>query len=825
MPFDRALVHSTDRIGSRLAVMKDGSVSCFVLSREGGGPPDLSDPTLARRIGAVLSKRDPRVFPPAASAASEGNGLVLSIQEPDAKAKRAAERASALASGRRRGSGFDAEALFPDDEEGFQEAEDAAVLGLAEHRIAGAALEAADESGVGRFSFNPRSNFWISRQDDNRHLRARILVDEIRRIVQARVEALGGTAAVLELLGRPPPKDERAAEILNPARQASAVLLEAAMGGNRRSDILYHLGEKVKKGEAGEKKKARSGIDAMNSPAWLRRVLRTFESGLPADALRSMRSTQSATAAQARWLAGAGACVPDGDSPARAESIRAEASRRRIQAALLHPLLATTFRLVKPVSDAIDAGRPPAKALAEICAASAAGKDGDAAIPKAVWERLRGVTWQAVGRKMQYEPESLLSSIPGIEAEDPARLPSHGAKTKTGRPVPIGRQWRALSDTIRRVESLSFAVGIDRKTLLAFLPPEWQQGRSWLDPRGRVPGGARKAGAARADRVRDMLRAVHDDVFEPIAYRLSVESGRPTPSHGDDWWSASQRTAAEIKRICGDSAWLSAVAGRGSERLVEMSDAWHTRVRALEDQKLGSEDGFGNRTGNFWPPLTKEVRIQAPSGRFLSVVPLSTAGALREESVNLDHCVSTYTSQCLHANCHIVSIRGEDGKPVSTAELSVSAHGRKDASGREIPSAATRLAQHRAYRDGVPDEDAQAVLQAYRDSIHSGEIACDADGLLRALEERRRNRDQDDAVRRYGFDPLDKEAMERVFDGYAKIVGGDMRLGLDRWLAESNAGRRLAARASDPSLTVDRQAPASFGKKIRCAPAPDLGGL
>lgn len=103
-----------------------------------------------------------------------------------------------------------------------------------------------------------------------------------------------------------------------------------------------------------------------------------------------------------------------------------------------------------------------------------------------------------------------------------------------------------------------------------------------------------------------------------------------------------------------------------------------------------------------WAALFDEPIILGPDHVALC---LTSSEELRREGELMQHCVGSYASRCRTGYQHIVSIRcRHTGRSLSTVELTLTA----DARGR----AGLEVAQHQAFRDGMPDVEQNRLLQA-----------------------------------------------------------------------------------------------------------------
>ncbi|WP_306392531.1 PcfJ domain-containing protein [Telluria beijingensis] len=131
-------------------------------------------------------------------------------------------------------------------------------------------------------------------------------------------------------------------------------------------------------------------------------------------------------------------------------------------------------------------------------------------------------------------------------------------------------------------------------------------------------------------------------------------------------------------------------AGIGAARLLALSRAWHATVADAQEQ---DEKNAPSR----WPPV-----LATPwQGEGRTVVELASAEQLRTEGRKMGHCVGNYEVACRSGNSVIVSLRGDSGLPLSTAELHLV---------DGVPGIVA--GQHRAARNGAPGADCERALGA-----------------------------------------------------------------------------------------------------------------
>lgn len=120
---------------------------------------------------------------------------------------------------------------------------------------------------------------------------------------------------------------------------------------------------------------------------------------------------------------------------------------------------------------------------------------------------------------------------------------------------------------------------------------------------------------------------------------------------------------------------------------------------------------------NHWPaPLDRPIKLGALTAHFLT-----TTSELRDEGLRMEHCVGSYASHCLFDGTTIVSLRNNNDRSVSTAEL------RLVGSGERL---SFELVQHKAQRNGCPSTLAAQTMAQLLERLAD-------DGLQPRLQEMR----------------------------------------------------------------------------------------
>ncbi|MBF0332319.1 MAG: PcfJ domain-containing protein [Alphaproteobacteria bacterium] len=272
---------------------------------------------------------------------------------------------------------------------------------------------------------------------------------------------------------------------------------------------------------------------------------------------------------------------------------------------------------------------------------------------------------------------------------------------------------------------------------------------------------ARLGGYQRLDDIRDFRQGLFGHaVIAPL--HAAVD--------GWDVATAPPETLRLLVEVMGDL-----LDRRPLRRQIEASDAWHRRQGVLM-RLTGGHHG----RHLFWPPLTEPYR----AGNGITVVPLVSSGALREEGDAMRHCVGSYDRACFASGRHVVSLRDDDGHRVSTAELVFAGDG-------------IDQLQHRAAGNAVPADAARQALEEYRRGIAGGEIPCDRRALAEDLERRRRNEREPPSGARDGRDPA---MIEALWEFYRPLLPALWRrMGADAFHQASGLAAAAAAEKSAPT--------------------------
>jgi hypothetical protein len=326
-------------------------------------------------------------------------------------------------------------------------------------------------------------------------------------------------------------------------------------------------------------------------------------------------------------------------------TISAEHRRNRAQALAVFPLLQPVL-MTPPfdaVRSAIDAGRPLIDVLASHYQAS-----------KAMIRVLRGVTPQDLGYRTGH-----LGTVITLLREIPASWWPRNPNT--------WRQFAATANTIARVSRHPITTATNQL---------------WLR-RCAQNGYPLQVGTPE-----DLIQLGQDIDEFMEALRRALYWVLPDPRNAS--------THAPRKRPIEIAAMFRA--GLGLDKLSQVvrrfGDAYRRAVTEFAEE---AELWRGVR----WPTLG--------DGPFsygeISIHPLLTPAALREEGARMGNCVAGYVEQCMKGTSQIWSVRLEDGTRLSTLETRI----RKYPNDRRI----LEVQQHKGVRNGVPTEMAWRAVRAH----------------------------------------------------------------------------------------------------------------
>ena len=161
---------------------------------------------------------------------------------------------------------------------------------------------------------------------------------------------------------------------------------------------------------------------------------------------------------------------------------------------------------------------------------------------------------------------------------------------------------------------------------------------------------------------------------------------------------------------------------------IRASLRWHELqlMPPMEEDAAEEENADANAAArlDYWPaPLPGSIKLGGLTAHFLT-----TTAQLHDEGMRMEHCVGSYAAQCLFNGANIVSLRNDDGRSVSTAELRMLGHSKRLELG---------VVQHKAQRNGSPSTQAEKALVQLLSKLNTDGMQLRLQEMLEQLRQRR----------------------------------------------------------------------------------------
>jgi PcfJ-like protein len=189
----------------------------------------------------------------------------------------------------------------------------------------------------------------------------------------------------------------------------------------------------------------------------------------------------------------------------------------------------------------------------------------------------------------------------------------------------------------------------------------------------------------------------------------------------------------------------------------ELSSRWHEPGRMAQLSKCKT---FSSEA---WEPLfTSPISYECEGGT-ITLVPLCNSQELQKEGKDLDHCVGGYVNKCLQENSHIVSLRDETGKSLSTLEFTLNSGRGRDHKPEIINIDGedryhlTRV-QHHGLGNSSPSPVCEDVERRFFNDLQKNQVKVNLPGLESKREERVRILKEKVDVSLIGYDPRESES-------------------------------------------------------------------
>lgn len=254
--------------------------------------------------------------------------------------------------------------------------------------------------------------------------------------------------------------------------------------------------------------------------------------------------------------------------------------------------------------------------------------------------------------------------------------------------------------------------------------------------------------------VRDAVDDFIKTVFLPYSIQSDLEAFQP----------GSAQKLLDQMRLHTITAFLKGVS---LQAICELSSHWHELGRAAQLNK--AKTFSGNAQENSWEPLfSPSVQIGA-----VTAVPLTTSEELKKEGEALSHCIGGYTHRSLQLHSHIVSLRDENGTPLSTLELELCSGQGRERDPRIINIKGNseyylQLKQHYGKKNQPPPPQCKAIEAELLDAMRKGKITVDLSELEIKRNERLLQLKAKTDIILIGYDPTKKENCLNAIDIYRR---------------------------------------------------------
>lgn len=323
------------------------------------------------------------------------------------------------------------------------------------------------------------------------------------------------------------------------------------------------------------------------------------------EVMKLMRSLLMSSTKDVHFLTGHSGDLDDHPDPTIA--------RNRQQAIAAFPVFAMEFREKNLLLKPIDKGDSVKGALSDFYR-----------VPAAIIGKLQGATWQKLSREFFNRPHKQLSLVSKIQVD-------HFPKTRQG--------WSDLTVAGDLALEFSRVYGGSSEDTLKSL-------------NGRFDMIARMAGDHVSGGIGDTSSYIEKKLVMPIAYAALSEAGMP------DYMRDMLFENPEFLRTVGR-------VGDEMTQPKSLRDALANSARFHRNLRLYDSKIITKISGDTWEPMVGKVDL--PNG--WTATELCSEEELREEGVEMDHCVGGYIDDVLAGKCLIFSIRNEKGDRMSTLEV------------------------------------------------------------------------------------------------------------------------------------------------------------
>lgn len=295
-----------------------------------------------------------------------------------------------------------------------------------------------------------------------------------------------------------------------------------------------------------------------------------------------------------------------------------------------------------------------------------------------------------------------------------------------------------------------FLIGLIQSTVKAS-SKNWQRTAAALPAELQTYGG---------NNVRDAIDDFIKTVFLPYRIQSDLESYKPGNAH----------KLLEELRLEMIARFLKGVSVGA---ICELSSLWHEPRRAAQ---LNKAKTFSD---NDWEPLFFPSFSYEYQRRTVTAVSLTASSELKKEGTDLSHCVGGYTYECLKRKSHIISLRDETGKSLSTLELRLRPGKGKEGNPRIINIKGNvehhlKLKQHHGEKNQTPPPLCKEIEGRLFEDMREGRIAIDLSRLEKNRKERKQILKEQKDIVLIGYDPTNKEKFSEAKTIYRRYGIGNI---------------------------------------------------
>lgn len=250
---------------------------------------------------------------------------------------------------------------------------------------------------------------------------------------------------------------------------------------------------------------------------------------------------------------------------------------------------------------------------------------------------------------------------------------------------------------------------------------------------------------------------IHDalvDYSTPLLIRLIQEISTRDPNFVFDETSFSDVSRAALKKTR-----QILLEGLSNKEIIALSNYWHSPTRQNISQKLRD---YGDHR---WPALFGEKEIPIPpniAGQDgWKLITRTSPQELKDEGKNLEHCVGSYSKNCVSGHSHIVSVVDAKGKSVSTIEF-------------RIVGTGLEVIQHKSRKNGEPNLASENSLNWLMAEVRAERIKIDFAEIRKVQQQK----EGPTLEYRLGMDPLNKTKSDEVFSTFKNkmIPSGTLKI-------------------------------------------------